>query len=358
MQQHISIASIVVLTWMVAFLLMSLGSKRISLLMLAATFIFPIAGVTVLLLSRFLHINAVWAILMLIVSFVVLGYFRVEFPQTAGLNNDDYIRSIEMSNEVLDIIKHKEDKSEWDLDWVGDGVPIEMPEKITKQQQTINRIIYYFEHKIKHHFILAYNYLKWGFGVGGELKFYSEIYGPPDPSSLQHKTSVEVCNDIKILANKMDPIDKFKPIYLMSVGLFYAISYFIAEDLSGWGWVHFLWSTGLLISLAVLFQKLIRKYIGGTNAHYQLFKKYLDKLFLSSKIIGFTMDGGKKIVLKAIEYSPADVGEGLIQQVDGVPYLVIERNMSLPTLLKVISIVLDEEKFEGWLKLFGSVNVD
>ena len=66
------------------------------------------------------------------------------FPITEGLRNDDYLRDVEMSNDLLSIgLEQKGNRPDENFDWlIGNGVPDPIPSKITWRKQALNRLKY------------------------------------------------------------------------------------------------------------------------------------------------------------------------------------------------------------------------
>lgn len=356
--------SIVILEFLFALMLLSLGSKRISVLMLALAFLGPIIISPIIMLSAYIQIESAWLFLMFVFILIVLWYFSVEFPISEDFNNREFINQVNLSNEVLELIKNKEEKSEWDEHWIGDGIPINVPKKITKAEEIINRLIYFYEYKIKQNLRLVKNYFEWSYGRGGDLDCYSQIYKNPSAFGLQYKKSEELCEDIKILIRNMDSNVGFKPSFLVSMGLYYLIADEVSFYFGGWNWSYFAWSTGVLILLGIIFQRVLRRYVGGKNASYRLFSKYQEKLTSRGEVVGVSVreangsdcDYWGQIIVKAIKYSEKDIREGLVQEVDNVQYLVIEPGMSYKSLLVIFNIIKNEKKFLGWLKFFCEKN--
>lgn len=344
-----------------AALLYTLGSRRISSLVFAAAFIGPIFVLPIIFLSSILNIHIAWLFAICIFIALISWYFSVDFPITADLRNEEYIRWISMGNEVAEIMKDKAVKSEFDNYWIGDGVAVEPPKKITKLQEMINRISYFIEEDIKYYYALIKNYFKWTFSSRGDLGFYGEIFGKPDVVRLPYAKSDQICEDVLILINSMNLRNNIYFRYLISIGLFYLSVYIIADEINQLNWKFFLWPTAFLTIFGVLFHNILWRYLNGTNAKIQLFGKYQEKLFSDGNIIGFTVDKNinnssrqGKISIKVIKYSPHDIGEGLIQNSDNNSYLVIEPNHNFNNLVILLSIVKNEKKFQRWLEIFDN----
>lgn len=357
----ISIHTMIVLVFLFAILLSALGSKRISLLIFAALLIGPMIIAPIVLLLSYLNIHVVWLFAICICIIFISLYFSIDFPLTADLRNKEYIDWISMGNKVAEIMKDKAVKSEFDTYWIGDGVAVEPPKKITKLQEMINRISYFIEEDVKYYYALIKNYFKWTFSSRGDLGFYGEIFGKPDVVRLPYAKSDQICEDVLILVNSMNLRNDIYFRYLISIGLFYLSVYIIADEINQLNWEFFLWPTAFLTIFGVLFHNILWRYLGGTNAKIQLFRKYQEKLFSDGNIIGFTVDKKinnssrqGKISIKVIKYSPHDIGEGLIQNSDNDSYLVIEPNHNFNSLVILLSIVKNEKKFQRWLEIFGN----
>lgn len=358
----LSIPTIVALVFIFATLLYVLGSKRISLLIFIAALIGPILIPAIIFLSYILDIHIAWIFAICIFIGFISWYFSVDFPITADLRNEEYIRWIEIGNTTMEIMKEKPIKNEFDIYWIGNGLPVEPPKKITKLQEAKNRILDFFELDIKHQYKLIKNYLKWTFTSRGDLTFYAEIYGEPDSVRLYGKPD-QICEDVLNLVNSMNLHDTIKFRYFVSIGLFYLSAYLIADEINQLNWDFFLWPTAFLIIFGILFHKILWRYLGGTNAKIQLFKKSQEKLLSDGNIIGFTVDENTnnsswqgKISTKVLKYSPHDICEGFIINFENNSYFIIEPNHNFKNLVILLSVVKNEKKFQRWLEIFGNKN--
>ena len=348
-----------------AILLGSLGSKRISWLIVIFTISSLILSIPIAFLYSYLNIHPIWSFLICIFIVLIYLFFTIDFPMTVDLRNKEYIEQIIFRNEALETFQSFNEKNESLMAHIGDGLPEVIPKKITKSKEICNRILYFFKVYIKHYLDLVKNYFKWTFGSHGDLNFYEKIYGGPSTIGLKYAKSDEICEDIKkiIFNTELNGGTGFR--LFAAVGLFYLILYFILEDLNEWNWISFFCSTVLFIVFGVLFKKILWRYVGGINANINLLKKYQEKLFSDRKFIGLAInkdinsyDWQNKIILKVLDYSPKDIEEGLIQKSNNVCYLIIEPNHSFKNLLMLLSVIKDEKRFQRWLKIFCSKDDD
>ena len=267
-------------------LIYSLGFETISIIAVSLVFLVPIAGLfPTALISYITGIQIYYSIIIVLLLAFILGYFLIDYPYSEEFHNDLYVDRVNWSNKTLEEFKSSNFKTEGMINWIGDGKPIEVPMKISKLKESLNRLNYYLRYVILEHAIIFYNHLLWQYGRGGSVNYYSGRYAH---SLLNNRKPQDMCEDIAALANAINSIKVFKDSYCVSLIAYFLLISIISDFSDDGFFIYSLKSIFALIILSFIFQKFLRRYADDNNVKFNLFKKYQDAFAKHSKQIGFT----------------------------------------------------------------------
>ncbi len=299
------------------------------------------------------------------VAFILLIFYlwlksKIEYPITAELNNEEYIRYVELQNNALTTLKGMEGRNEAMTHWIGDGIPLEVPNKISVFRQSVNRLKY-DAIIVKNYIADLISYIRWEFGSGGTSGYYKKHCGKNLHIS-KDMSDDDVCRIVEKFIDEVETVRGFKFTYLLFMVSYIALWVVIFDFLHINFYIHCMTAIACLFVLVALYRRFLRRYAFSANSNYNNFliivneihrRKLLLGVGWSSKSERLLSNSNRKIVVGLFSKDESEVEEGFLLFDHDQGYIILMEDMGFEAFHTLYSVIKSVEKFDGWVKFFA-----